>query len=116
VDRDQEHPDKRSMHTDPSLNRNAPLSIVVDEEHETDRGWSYIVTLSWKSRGTTEHEITLSWVDHDQLSGGMMAPSRLVERVAEVAATAMGVDDLPSRFDVSSMRRAIPEFEQLMRG
>ncbi len=102
------------MHTDPMLNKNAPLSIVVDEEHETDRGWSYIVTLSWKARGTSEHEITLSWVDHDQLTGGLMPPSRLVERVAKVAATAMGVDELPKRFDVSSMRRAIPSFEQLL--
>jgi hypothetical protein len=100
------------MHTDPAVNRNTPLSIVVDEERETDRGWSYLVTLSWKARGTTEHEITLSWVDHDQLTGGLMSPSRLVERVAEVAATAMGVDELPARFDVSSMRRVIPGFER----
>lgn len=114
MDREQDQSDERSMHTDPSVNQNAPLSIVVDDEYETDRGWSYVVTLSWKARGTTEHEITLSWVDHDQLSGGLMPPSRLVERVAEVAATAMGVDELPARFDVSSMRRAIPEFERLV--
>jgi len=28
----------------------------------------------------------------------------------------MGVDEMPSKFDVSSMRRSIPEFERLMRG
>ena len=93
---------------------NAPLSVVVDEERENQRGWSYLLTLSWKSRGTTEHEITLSWVDHDQLTGGSLPPSQLVERVITIAASAMGVDDLPTKFDVSSMRRAIPEFERLL--
>jgi len=94
----------------------APLSVVIDEERDTQRGWSYLVTLSWKSRGTTEHEITLSWVDHDQLTGGTTPPSKLVERVASIAASAMGIDEMPAKFDVSSMRRAIPEFERLMRG
>ena len=95
---------------------NAPLSVVVDEELDTQRGWSYLLTLSWKSRGTTEHEITLSWVDHDQLTGGTAAPSQLIERVATIVASAMGVDEMPTKFDVSSMRRSIPEFERLMRG
>lgn len=103
-------------HATNSSSAHAPLSVVVDEERETDRGWSYLLTLSWKSRGTTEHEITLSWVDHDQLTGGATPPSRLVESVARIVATAMGVDDMPSKFDVSSMRRAIPEFERLIGG
>lgn len=98
----------------PSTNTASPLSIVIDEEYDTDRGWLYLVTLSWKSRGTTEHEITLSWVDHDQLTGGMTAPSQLIECVAEIVASAMGVDEMPAKFDVSSMRRAIPEFQRLV--
>lgn len=98
----------------PSTNTAPPLSIVVDEERDTQRGWSYLVTLSWKSRGITEHEITLSWVDHDQLTGGSAAPSQLIERVAEIVASAMGVDEMPAKFDVSSMRRAIPEFQRLI--
>ena len=101
--------------TGQSTNTAAPLSIVIDEEHDTDRGWSYLITLSWKSRGTTEHQVSLSWVDHDQLTGGSLPPSQLVERVITIAASAMGVDDLPTKFDVSSMRRAIPEFERLVR-
>lgn len=92
----------------------APLSVVIDEERESQRGWSYLLTLSWKSRGTTEHQITLSWVDHDQLTGGSTPPSVLIERVANLVASAMGVDEMPSKFDVSSMRRAIPEFERLL--
>ena len=100
------------MHAEFPTNVAGPLSIVIDEERDTDRGWAYLVTLSWKARGTTEHEITLSWVDHDQLTGGIMPPSQLIEKVALVAASAMGVDELPNRFDVSSMRRAIPEFER----
>ena len=101
--------------TGQSTNTAAPLSIVIDEERDTDRGWSYLITLSWKSRGTTEHQVSLSWVDHDQLTGGSLPPSQLVERVITIAASAMGVDDLPTKFDVSSMRRAIPEFERLVR-
>ena len=101
--------------TGQSTNTAAPLSIVIDEERDTDRGWSYLITLSWKSRGTTEHQVSLSWVDHDQLTGGSLPPSQLVERVITIAASAMGVDDLPAKFDVSSMRRAIPEFERLVR-
>jgi len=101
------------MHAEPT-STHAPLSIVIDEERETDRGWSYLLTLSWKSRGTTEHTITLSWVDHDQLTGGSTPPSHLIEKVAGIVASAMGVDEMPSRFDVSQMRRAIPEFGRLI--
>jgi len=102
------------MHAEPA-SIYTPLSIAIDEEWETDRGWLYLVTLAWKSRGTTEHQITLSWVDHDQLTGGTVAPSGLVERVARIVACAMGVDEMPGKFDVSSMRRAIPEFEHLIK-
>lgn len=91
------------------------IDITIDSEHDTDRGWGYCVTMSWKSRGETSHEITLSWVDHDQLTGGSVPPSQLVEQVATIAARAIGIDELPSKFDVSSMRRAIPEFERLLR-
>ncbi|MFK7759752.1 MAG: hypothetical protein AB8C13_07395 [Phycisphaerales bacterium] len=105
------------MHSEhPSSNPTHPLlSIEIDSECDTDRGWGYQVRISWKSRGVTEHEITLSWVDHDQLTGGSVPPSQLAEQVAEIAARAMGVDELPGKFDVSSMRRAIPEFERLVR-
>ncbi len=101
------------MHAESTSSR-LPLRVVLDEERETDRGWAYGVTVSWKSRGTTEHVVTLSWMDHDQLTGGTMAPSRLVERIVGVVAGVMGVDEMPERFDVSSMRRSIPEFERLL--
>lgn len=81
----------------------------LDGEHETGTGWLYTFTLNLGDE-PTHHELTLSWVDHEHLVGGAIAP----ERVAH-AAIALAIEHLdpplPQRFDVSSIRRRVDGFD-----
>jgi hypothetical protein len=64
---------------------------------------------------TTRHRVKLAWADHDHLSGGGFAPSRVAEAILALAAEVIGRDQLPGRFDASTIRRMIPEFDSLVR-
>ena len=86
---------------------------TLDGEHETQRGWLYTFTLNDPS-GDRHVELTLSWVDHEHLVGGSIAPEHVAEAVFVVALDFFGAD-LPPRFDVSSLRRRIDGFEQTIR-
>ena len=91
-----------------------PIDTVVESEHETQHGWVYEISLSWKSQGVTQHQVRLAWVDHDALCGGAHPPSDVAKRAATIAAQALGHAELPSKFDVSTLRRLIPGFERLI--
>jgi hypothetical protein len=84
-----------------------PLKITLGPETETGRGWRYAVTIHWPEGETTEHAVTLSHHDYEHWCGGIEPPSRLAERGVRIAAEAFGTE-LPSRFDLSQMRRRIP--------
>ena len=88
-------------------------SFQIDGEHDIQNGWLYTFSVV---RGTehSHHELTLSWVDHEHLVNGSIAP----ERVASTAiALAMSHFDksLPERIDVSSLRRHIKSFDERVR-
>lgn len=85
----------------------------VLEEHETHNGWSFRVALDTRG-GTSEHELSLSWVDHDHWTGGAVPPSALAERLLSVLAAR--VPDLPARFDAARARRWVPEIDALLQG
>ena len=85
----------------------------LDGEHEIANGWLYTFSVG-NGDDRTHHELTLSWVDHEHLVGGAIAP----ERVAAAAfALAMGQfgESLPERVDVSSLRRKIESFDERVR-
>jgi hypothetical protein len=88
-------------------------SYTLDGEHETPRGWLYTFTVQTDS-DARHIELTLSWVDHEHLVGGSIAPERVAEAVLVVALDFFG-RDLPARFDVASLRRRIDGFEQTIR-
>ena len=88
-----------------------PAARVL-EEHETAHGWSFRLALDRPGAPTTEHEMTLSWVDHDHWTGGATPPSRLAERLLTVLAER--VSDLPARFDAAKARRWAPEIDDLL--
>lgn len=105
---------------------NAPR-IDVREERETPRGWSYRVLVRHAQQPSTEHRISLSWVDHQHYCGGTQPPSTTVEQV--VAALLEAIDHhafartlppqfgtaLPTRFDISLARRMVPGLDATLR-
>lgn len=95
--------------------RTAQACIRIEGEHETSNGWLYTFTVDWADAGATDHELTLSWVDHEHLVGGAVTPSVVARVSGTIAATHFGAGALPERFDVSSLRRMIPGFDNLLR-
>lgn len=88
-------------------------SARVLEEYETDRGWSFRIALQREpDEPSTEHEMTLSWVDHDHWTGGAVPPSRLAERLLVIVARRQA--DLPPRFDAARARRWVPDLDDLL--
>lgn len=90
----------------------SPAAARVLEEHETPHGWSFRIALDRPNAPTTEHMMTLSWVDHDHWTGGSTPPSRLAERLMTLLATR--VADLPPSFDAARARRWMPEIDDLL--
>ncbi|MBO6738987.1 MAG: hypothetical protein JJ916_03920 [Phycisphaerales bacterium] len=87
--------------------------FTLDGEHETRNGWLYTFTLIQGSQ-THHHELTLSWVDHEHLVGGTIAPEYLAKAIFELAVTYFG-EQLPSKFDASSLRRRVDDFDDRVR-
>ncbi len=87
--------------------------FTLDGEHETPNGWLYTFTLA-SGDEPTHHELTLSWVDHEHLVGGTIAPERVARCVFAIAIERFG-DAVPARFDVASLARRIEGFEGLVR-
>lgn len=89
--------------------------ITIDGEHETDRGWLYTFTLTRGDGAVSDHELTLSWVDHEHLVGGSLSPSLVARASAQLGAEHFGAGELPARFDVSSLRRLVDGFDDRVR-
>jgi hypothetical protein len=83
--------------------------IDIQTEEELPRGWRYTVRIS-KGGAETVHTVTLSWADHEFWSGGMAAPSKVLEAVVRFAVERRG--ELPERFDASTVRRWYPEVDE----
>jgi hypothetical protein len=86
----------------------------VLEERETAHGWAFRLRLERPGVAPAEHEMTLSWVDHDHWTGGGTPPSRLAERLLGLLGDR--VDTLPARFDAARARRWVPEIDDLLIG
>jgi hypothetical protein len=86
-------------------------SFTLDGEHDTQTGWLYTFTLQ---EGGTHHELTLSWVDHEHLVGGAIAPEHVAKAVFGLAIGFFG-QNLPAKFDCSSIRRRIDSFDEQIR-
>lgn len=88
-----------------------PEPFTLDGEHETPSGWLYTFTLGADG---SHRELTLSWVDHEHLVGGGIAPEHAARAVLTLAIEHFG-DSIPARFDCSSLRRRVDDFEQRVR-
>jgi hypothetical protein len=92
-----------------------PPTIVIEGEHEMPNGWLYTLSVAWPDGSTSEHELTLAWVDHEHLVGGAISPSIIGERAARLAAVHFGAGAMPARCDVSSLRRVIGGFDEAIK-
>lgn len=93
------------------LNHTGP-TIQIDGEHETQTGWLYTMTITWADGSTSDHELTMAWVDHEHLVGGAISPSVIARAGGRLAAAHFGREKMPARCDVSSLRRLIPGFDE----
>lgn len=89
--------------------------IEIRQEQDAPRGWVYAVVVTTADAGTTEHEIALSWVDHDHWSGGASSPSQVVEAVLTAVLSQDDAPTLPERFDLATARRWAPDLDERLR-
>jgi len=102
------------MDAERSAQAGIPTRVTIESESDDARGWVFEAEVSWKEAGVTIHEVSLAWVDHDAMSGGAEPPSELARRAVLVAASELGLDGLPDRFDLATLRRRIRGFEELV--
>ena len=88
-------------------------SFKLDGEHDTPNGWLYTFSVD-RGGEQSHHELTLSWVDHEHLVNGSIAPERVGSASFGLALGHFGTS-LPERIDVSSLRRHIESFDELVR-
>lgn len=88
--------------------------VDVQHEREAVKGWTYHVVV--EDHGTTsEHEVSLAWVDHDHWCGGRRPPSQVVEAVVSFVLEHGGPRPLPARFDIAKARWWIPKLDEELR-
>lgn len=90
----------------------AESEIRIDGEHETANGWLYTLSIRWGDEPWRDYELTMAWVDHEHLVGGMVSPSEVALRALGLACDHFGERKMPARCDVSSLRRVIEDFDQ----
>ena len=74
------------------------------------------MTVTWADGTTSDHELTMAWVDHEHLVGGSISPSVIAKTAARMAADHFGQGDMPARCDIANLRRRIADFDLAVRG
>lgn len=83
--------------------------LEIGEETEQTSGWAYrVAQIDEQGKVRSTHTVLLSWVDHDQFSGGASRPSTVVQAVLDAILDA-GITQWPERFDLSTARRWVPD-------
>jgi len=86
--------------------------VTIGVESETGSGWDYDSTIAWPEGVETTHEVSLSWADHDHISGGSAAPSQVAEALLAVLVRTLDADAMPARVDLSTMRRVVGNLDE----
>lgn len=101
----------RSRHNDEN--------IRVLSEAEGDRCWVFTVVVpsdtAGSHAGTQNIEVALSWQDYEYWSHGQRSPSHVAEVVVRALIQAQPDRTLPDRFDASTARRWVRDFDDLVR-
>ena len=78
-------------------------------------GWLCRVAVVPENSPPSEHEVRLSWADHDYWCHGRLAPGVMVEQlVAYLIANRVGLP-LPIKFDAARARRWSPRVDEDLR-
>lgn len=89
-------------------------AVEIRDEDNTADGWVWEIRLHPSdATGAAETALpeplnlkaSLSWVDHDHLCHGRLAPSEVIARIVRHAVAHMPAHVLPSRFDASQLGR-----------
>lgn len=99
------------------------MTIRVQSEAETGRGWSFEVLIERDADEVvrpgspleTSHRVTLSWADYEYWSHGSASPASVVRRVVEFLLDQHGFD-IPARFDAATARRWFPAIDRALDG
>ncbi|MFI4896304.1 MAG: hypothetical protein ACIARR_00590 [Phycisphaerales bacterium JB059] len=89
--------------------------VTLGRETETPSGWTYEATIVWPEGVEGEYRVTLSWADHDHISGGVNAPSQVVEALLAVLVRVLDAEEVPARLDLSTMRRVVEDLDERVR-
>lgn len=94
-------------------------NIRVLTESDARQGWLFVVAIPADTRekagGEQQIELTLSWQDYEYWSHGMKSPSLIAEVVVRALMQACPDRLLPPRFDASTARRWVRDFDDLVR-
>lgn len=88
--------------------------VEVLDERETGVGWEFRVRIVRDMGEATDHEVRLSWVDHDFWSGGACPASRVVGAIVEYLVETVGAERVPQRIDASTIRRRHPKIDETL--
>lgn len=73
------------------------------------------MTVIWEDGSSSDHELTMAWVDHEHLVNGAISPSVIAKAAAKLAADHFGREEMPARCDVSNLRRRISGFDSVLK-
>jgi hypothetical protein len=91
-------------------------NFEIGEEAETDAGWAYAVIFFPPGAPPSAHTLSLSWADHERITGGGHRPSATIAGVCAVLAGRPElVAGLRAREDASTLRRRIEGFDDAVR-
>jgi hypothetical protein len=94
------------------------VAVTVGPETESARGWRFDVSASDNASGSggpASATVFLSWVDYDHWSRGSAPPARVVQAALTIAAERLGSECVTDGLDLSSLRRRVPGFDELLR-
>lgn len=84
------------------------------QETETPSGWRFDGELG-DGGSRRPIEVLVSWADCEYWGKGLVRPVDVARALLRVAIRAVGLDELPVRFDAARLRRTIDRFDELVR-
>lgn len=88
--------------------------IRLSKKEKGENGWTFEVLLV-EEASKTSHTVTLSQADYQRLSGGQVAPEKLVEVSFQFLMEREPKESILRRFDLPRIGYYFPEYEKEIR-